>query len=168
MSNQKQFNQKLSSRQPRRLNKLLGFTALLVGLSWTTASTASQIVRLSGDSSPQVKVLRGYLRGTVGLHNIVGNRDQRRQRCMGYGSASPDHQIEITQNLSRISLQVRSRARDTTLVIRGPKNSIFCADDSQLGKDAGMTLSNLQPGLYQVWVGAFDSGDKFPYTLSIR
>ncbi|MEM9137474.1 MAG: hypothetical protein AAGB01_09020, partial [Cyanobacteria bacterium P01_F01_bin.42] len=71
----------------------LGFTALATCLIATTAS-ANQIVSLPVTQSSQPQVLRGYLRGTVELHNIVGDRDQRRERCMGYGSASPDHQFE--------------------------------------------------------------------------
>ena len=118
--------------------------------------------------SPNAKILRGYTRGTVGLHNIVGERDQRRNRCMGYGSASPDHQIQLQPGRAQISFQVQSKRRDTTLVVKGPGSSIFCADDSPLGKDAGLKLNNLPPGRYEIWVGAFDAGENFAYTLSIQ
>lgn len=156
------FNFKKCSRL-----SLIGLVALMASL-FPTAEVASQTIRLSAQPSNQPKVVRGYVRGTVGLHNIVGERDRQQQRCMGYGSASPDHQLDLTQGLTTVSLQVRSRAKDTTLVIRGPNDAVYCADDSALGKDAGMTLQNLPPGLYQVWVGSFDMGGKFSYTLSIQ
>lgn len=144
---------------------LLSFAALLAGVAFSPAD-ASPIQLFSSPRSS--KLLRGYTRGTVGLHNIVGERDQRRNRCMGYGSASPDHQLDLRRGLTDVSLQVRSKFKDSTLVLKGPGNALFCADDSSLGKDAGMKLNKLPPGLYDVWVGAFDAGDNFAYTLSIR
>ena len=154
--------------QPLLRSRLVGFSALFVCLFSLSVDAVVPTIRLSPKPSSQPKVVRGFLRGTVGLHNIVGEKDQRKKRCMGYGSATPDHQLSVTNRRSKLSLQVRSRAKDTTLFVRGPNNSIFCADDSALGKDAGLILSNLKPGLYEVWVGAFDNGDRFSYTLSIR
>ena len=141
---------------------------LLDGMIPTAVNANIKTVQISSGPQQQ-RLLRGYTRGTVGLHNIVGERDRNRNRCMGYGSTSPDFQLELKQGASnQVDLQVRSKSKDTTLVVRGPGNAVFCADDSNLGKDAGMKLNNLQPGLYQVWVGAFDAGDNFPYTLTIR
>ena len=148
--------------------RMLGLAALFICLVPITAIANTQTVQLSKQTLNQPKRFRGYIRGTVGLHNIVGERDQLRRRCMGYGSASPDYQLEVTEGMPSLALQVRSRAKDTTLVIKGPNNRILCADDSALGKDAGMTLQNLEPGLYQVWVGAFEIGDRFSYTLSLQ
>ena len=113
-------------------------------------------------------VVRGFIRGTVELHNLVGDRDKANRRCMGYGGAAPDHVLDISKGVSQLSLQVRSSAKDTTLVIKGPNQSLFCADDSKFGKDAGINLTNLTPGRYQVWVGSFDARKNFSYQLSLR
>jgi hypothetical protein len=155
---------------------MLKFTIFRRMSLWSLAAILAGTTSISVNANPiqisqgpqQSKLLRGFTRGTVGLHNIVGNRDQNQNRCMGYGSASPDHQLELKSGITQISFQVRTQRQDSTLVIKGPGNAVFCADDSSFGKDAGIKLNNLPPGQYEVWVGSFDAGKTFPYTLSIQ
>jgi hypothetical protein len=67
-------------------------------------------------------------------------------------------------------LQVRSKQQqDTTLVVEGPDNQIYCSDDSsQGGKEAELVLTNLKAGNYKVWIGAFEPGAGFRYTLNVK
>jgi hypothetical protein len=113
--------------------------------------------------------VRGYVKGAVALFKTVGDRDSNQKRCMGYGSLTPDHTLDIQQKTSQVTLQIRTKEQDTTLVVEGPDNRIYCSDDSpQGGKDAGLVLSNLNPGNYRVWVGAFEPGAGFRYTLNVQ
>ncbi|WP_404786963.1 hypothetical protein [Altericista sp. CCNU0014] len=113
--------------------------------------------------------LRGYVKGAVALFKTVGDRDSNQKRCMGYGSLTPDHTIEIQQKTSQMTLQLRTKQQDTTLVVEGPNNRLYCSDDSAGGgKDAELVLSDLSSGSYKVWIGAFEPGAGFRYTLNVR
>jgi hypothetical protein len=113
--------------------------------------------------------VRGYVKGAVALFKTVGDRDSSQKRCMGYGSLTPDHILEIQQKTSQVTLQLRTKQQDTTLVVEGPDNRLYCSDDSAQGvKDAGLVLSNLNPGSYKVWIGAFEPGAGFRYTLNVQ
>lgn len=113
--------------------------------------------------------VRGHAKGSVALFKTVGDRDINQTRCMGYGSLAPDHVIDIQKKLSSATFQIKSQGEDTTLVIVGPNNRIYCADDSPKGgKEAGLTLTDVKSGLYRVWVGTFEPGSKVRYTLNIQ
>lgn len=147
---------------------ILGALALITTSISAPALANKKSILIASRPTRKPLVVRGFIRGTVELHNLVGDRDKANRRCMGYGGAAPDHILDISKGVSRLDLQVRSSAKDTTLVIKGPNQTLFCADDSKFGKDAGISLSNLSSGRYQVWVGSFDSGKNFSYRLSLR
>jgi hypothetical protein len=113
--------------------------------------------------------VRGYVKGAVALFKTVGDRDANQKRCMGYGSLTPDHTLQVQQSASQVTLQLKTNQQDTTLVVEGPDNRLYCADDSpQGGKDAGLVLTNVKAGDYKVWVGAFEPGAGFRYTLNVQ
>lgn len=113
--------------------------------------------------------MRGYVRGTVALFKTVGDRDASQKRCMGYGALTPDHTIQVQQSGAQVKLQIKTNQQDTTLVVEGPDNRLYCADDSpQGGKDAGLVLANAKAGNYKVWIGAFEPGTGFRYTLNVQ
>lgn len=150
------------------------FGALSLG-SWlvgTVPATAQsfrwQAISLSLNSGQRTAGLRGSARGMTGLHNIVGDRDSRQNRCLGFGALTPDHVLNLTTNIDQLTFQVETANQDTTLVIQGPNRQVYCGDDSSRGKDAGLSLQNLKSGEYKVWVGTFDQGQRFPYRLTIR
>jgi hypothetical protein len=120
-------------------------------------------------SPAQTVDVRGYVKGTVALFKTVGDRDSSQKRCMGYGSLTPDHTLQVQQGASRVALQVKTKQQDTTLVVEGPDNRIYCSDDSAGGgKDAGLVLTNVKAGDYKVWVGAFEPGAGFRYSLNVQ
>jgi hypothetical protein len=114
--------------------------------------------------------MRGYVKGAVALFKTVGDRDSSQRRCMGYGSLTPDHTLQVQQKTSQVTLQVRTKQQqDTTLVVKGPDNRLYCADDSpQGGKEAGLVLTNLKAGNYRIWIGAFEPGAGFRYSLNVK
>lgn len=115
-----------------------------------------------GFSSQTVK---GYTKGAIALYRIVGERDMHKNMCLGYGSPNPDHMLVLKKNVNPIKLQVNSQ-RDTTLLIKGPGNHLYCLDDSANGKDAGWLPEQLPAGKYSIWVGSFERGQQFRYTVT--
>lgn len=118
-----------------------------------------------GPSSGQVD---GHVKGAIALHQIVGSRDMHNNLCLGYGSPNPDHLLVLRRNFAQLKLQVNSQNRDTTLLIKGPGKQLYCLDDSAQGQDAGWVANNLPAGTYQVWVGSFERGSQFRYTLTAQ
>jgi hypothetical protein len=113
--------------------------------------------------------VRGYAKGTVSLYKTIADRDSRQNRCMGYGSLQPDHLMEIQKQTSEVTLQIRTRSQDTTLLVEGPDNRFYCVDDSpEGGKDAGLSLKNVKAGSYKVWIGTFDAGVGARYVLNVQ
>lgn len=110
--------------------------------------------------------IKGYAKGIIALHRIVGERDMQKNMCLGYGSPSPDHMLVLKKNVNKLRLQVNSR-RDTTLLIKGPGNRLYCLDDSEKGKDAGWVANQLPAGKYSIWVGSFERGQQFRYTVTV-
>ncbi len=124
-------------------------------------------LQLSPGFSPSPQTVKGYAKGAIALHRIVGERDMQKNLCLGYGSSSPDHMLVLKRRFTKLKLQVNSQ-RDTTLLIKGPGNRLYCLDDSEKGKDAGWISDQLPAGKYSIWVGAFERGQQFRYTVTVE
>lgn len=130
------------------------------------AQSSPEMISLVGGSTQQV---RGFASATVPLFESIAERDSNQQRCMGYGSLAPDHMLDIKGDVSQLKLRIASRGQDTTMIVQGPDNRILCVDDApEGGKDAGLDWNNPKAGTYKVWIGAFDSGNRFRYTLNVE
>lgn len=154
-----------SSRRVKSLGILAFLTILVMG---SASAEMPKNLTLARDSEPTSHYLKGYIRGQFGLHNVVSSRDSKNNLCFGYGSYDPDHLITLKQRFPSLVLQVKSKYPDTTIVVRGPDQKLYCADDSLDGKAAQLELKNLKIGTYQVWVGAFDQGYSFRYMLRVN
>lgn len=122
-------------------------------------------LKLAPGSSSQTA--KGYAKGAMALHRIVGERDTQKNICLGYGSPNPDHMLVLKKNVNKLKLQVNSQ-HDTTLLIKGPGNRLYCLDDSAQGKDAGWIAGQLPAGKYAIWVGSFERGQQFRYTVTVE
>ena len=135
------------------------------------ASTSSNETIELGTTNPQHSyILRGFSKGSVALFQNVGDRDSQNHRCMGYGSLEPDHTIQIQGKMSSLTFQVKTQEqKDTTLIVQGPNNVLYCSADSTDGsKNTALTIRNFKEGTYKVWVGALDAGSAFRYNLSLQ
>jgi hypothetical protein len=112
-------------------------------------------------------VVSGNTGGSFSLPSIA-NSDRNKIPCIGYASQTPDHILILEQDFPKLTLQVRTRMKDTTLMIRGPNNLILCGDDTGPSKDASIEAINLKKGKYEVWVGVIEAGKRWNYTLTIR
>jgi hypothetical protein len=122
---------------------------------------------LSPGFKPSQGTATGFTGGSYSLSTIA-NRDRNNNPCIGFGDTNPDHTLVLDKDFEHLKIQVNSEGNDTTLVIKGPKNSISCGDDSGNSKDANIESAKWQAGTYQVWVGAIDAGAKYKYTLSVE
>ena len=154
---------------PRLKGFAIAASVLLAVLPVQAQSFQGDKILLGSANGAQNVNIRGYAKGSVALFQAVGDRDSSNRRCMGYGSLAPDHVIELGKGTSQITLQVKSQNQDTTLVVVGPDNRLYCADDSPTGeKDAGLVLSGLKAGTYKIWVGTLDAGLNIRYQLSLQ
>ncbi|MEM6451569.1 MAG: hypothetical protein AAF703_14780 [Cyanobacteria bacterium P01_D01_bin.105] len=153
----------------RRLGSL-GTGLVLVGLlGYTTwpagaqpAESVENAIRLHNESAE----VRGVTAGERSLADMAG-RDRRRKVCLGYAAAEPNHTLILTQSQSRLRIAVSSEGQDTTLLILGPRG-IDCNDNHRRDhRDAAVTAQDWPAGEYQIWVGAFEAGDRIDYQLRI-
>jgi hypothetical protein len=156
-----------SSRHPafRGWPPLLVLATLLAAPALAKPSNFGSISVAPG-FKPAARNMVGYAKGVVALHKVVGDRDRNNNRCMGYGSPEPDHILMLNGDFARLKLQVNS-GKDTTLLIKGPGNQLYCADDTSQGPDAGLVAQQLKAGAYKVWVGTSEPGQNYRYTLSV-
>jgi hypothetical protein len=113
-------------------------------------------------------VARGYTQGSFSLSSIA-NRDRAGNLCLGFADSTPDHILVLEQNFPQLNIQVDSDGGDTTLFIQGPNDrTVRCGDDTGQNTDASLQDSSWQAGQYRIWVGSFDSGVRYDYTLTVR
>ena len=111
--------------------------------------------------------VRGFTGGSYSLSSIA-NRDREDKRCLGFGDTQPDHIMVLQKNFAKLQLQVDTQGKDTTLVVKGPNNTILCGDDTGASKDASISATNWPAGTYEVWVGTFDASDRWKYILTAQ
>ncbi|MEG4284059.1 hypothetical protein QUB68_13105 [Microcoleus sp. A006_D1] len=119
-----------------------------------------------GFGSPTA-VMRGSTGGSYSL-SAIANADRHKNKCLGFATPTPDHIIVLQQNFSKLTIQVNSGGKDTTLLVQGPGNAVRCGDDTGQNKDAGIVDSDWQAGSYKIWVGTLEPGVKSNYTISVR
>ncbi len=114
--------------------------------------------------------IQGQTGGTTSLPSAVAgrSRDSLGNDCLGYGALTPNHVLQLESGRDRLVLTVDSGGQDTTLIVKGPGGQVLCGDDiSGRNLDAHITADNWQPGTYEVWVGTFDAGQRYNYTLIV-
>ncbi|WP_192881684.1 hypothetical protein [Nostoc sp. CENA543] len=133
------------------------------------ASTAQDAPPIFGDItishkfSPDPLTVRGMSGGSVAGHKIAGRIDTSTGPCNGFVDETPDHTIKLTSKFNYLKLQIDS-PQDTTIIVKGTGGT-WCNDDLD-GKNPGI-VGEWLPGDYQVWIGSYDEGKYFPYTLKI-
>ncbi|MDY6937533.1 MAG: hypothetical protein SWY16_07690 [Cyanobacteriota bacterium] len=112
----------------------------------------------------------GFTGGTTSLPAMFGNQDKNRNPCLGFGDVLPDYILILDRDVDRLAIQVDSGDRDTTLLVRDlDDGTLYCGDDTELGMDAAVTLSDGEGGnRYGVWVGTQEPGLRWDYTLSLE
>ena len=153
------------------LNLMIGLSlSLLIGLSLSQTAAASDAnLGPSGGVS-----LSGEAGGTTSLLAAIAQapRDQFGNACLGFGTATANHHLTVSEPRSNIMFQVEShdrRNQDTTLVVKGPNGFLLCGDDTSSTNPAAQAIANELPsGTYDIWVGSFDQKVRMSYTLTIQ
>jgi hypothetical protein len=125
-------------------------------------------LKLSPGFAPSQGVGEGYTGGSYSL-SAISNRDRDKKACIGFADPKPDHILILEKDFPRLKIQVNTGGKDTTLLIKGPDDkTIRCGDDTGKSKDASIDDQNFKSGKYEVWVGTFNSGEKYNYTLTVQ
>ncbi len=145
-------------------------TAILTAIMATPVIAQTSnfgVLNLSPGFKAEEGTVSGYTGGSYSL-SAISNRDRHKKACIGYADPKPDHILKLEKDFSSLKILVSSGG-DTTLLIKGPDDTIRCGDDTgKNNKDASVEDSNWKSGTYQVWVGTFESGVKRNYTLTVQ
>jgi len=147
-----------------------GVIALIAALSATPvlaqSANFSSLTIAPGFPAGSAQIA-GRTGGSYSLPSIA-NSDRNKRPCIGFASETPDHILVLEKDFPNLTLQINSRGRDTTLIIKGPDNTIYCGDDTGLRKDASIEATNLKAGRYEIWVGSIEVGQPWNYILTVR
>lgn len=151
---------------------LLGAAALAIGSLMALSTPLKALAEtlpltltnaLTNGGSVQVT---GVTAGRYSLTQLAA-RDRHRKLCLGFGDEQPDYTFTLNEPMSQLQVAVNSSGQDTTLLVQGPLG-VTCNDNAERGtRDATIDGEDWPEGTYRVWVGAFNSGDRLDYTLSI-
>jgi len=84
--------------------------------------------------------------------------NQLDEACFGYITHQPSYNLNYSASEYELFLSAASDA-DTVLVVNAPDGSWHCNDDAPgQGLNAGISFSDPQSGLYNIWVGSLDFG----------
>ncbi len=87
--------------------------------------------------------------------------------CQGFATAQPDFNFTLTGVSQFLRVFVDAGNEDTTLVINKPDGSWACNDDANGGRNPVVDFSGAPRGLYNVWVGSYQTGTRARGTLNI-
>jgi hypothetical protein len=146
---------------------LLGILTLIISRPVIADTSNFGTISLAPGFDSTKALLSGHTGGSYSL-SAIKNRDANNKACIGFADPTPDHIIVLRKDFSNLKIGVDSNGLDTTLLVQAPDGKIYCGDDTGRRKDASVALSQLKAGNYKVWVGTFNPGAKFNYTLSVR
>lgn len=147
--------------RPSLLAGLVGLGCLSVA---SAAIAQSAHLSLASGFKPNPTVLNGQGGGSRPAAEVVGVERTSTGPCLGYIRDRADEQVTLENDFDDLSIWVESR-HDTTLIIKGP-GGVWCNDDS---RDHNPEISGeWLTGDYQIWVGAYQSGNTPEYWLYIR
>ncbi|BAY15485.1 hypothetical protein NIES21_13020 [Anabaenopsis circularis NIES-21] len=161
----------MRDRRPR-LQKRIGWVLAILATVTATpaiAETANfgKFSLLPGFDTVQGK-FSGYTGGSFSL-SAISNRDRDKKACLGFADPKPDYTMVLEKDFDQLTILVNTGNTDTTLLIKGPNdNTIRCGDDTGRSKDASISDRNWKKGIYQIWVGTFNSDAKHKYTLTVQ
>jgi hypothetical protein len=84
--------------------------------------------------------------------------------CSGYISEEPTLELDVERE-GQGTIRVESNA-DPVIVAVSPSGEVFCNDDFS-GLNPGLQRQ-FDRGLWRIWIGSFNEGASFPYTLILE
>jgi hypothetical protein len=89
-----------------------------------------------------------------------------RSGCQGYSTEQPDFVLNLERARERLSVYTES-GEDLILIIEKPDGTRVCDDDSGPGHNPLISMTNVRPGRYRIWVGVYDLSTISDYTLRL-
>ncbi|WP_052769020.1 hypothetical protein [Aurantiacibacter marinus] len=136
------------------------------GLDWTLPATFGSVKLVGGNlSAPNGTAIEQLL--TAGGSIAAGAATDA--ECYGMIARAPDYDVyyDSTRSRTTTTLMITTLSQaDTTLVINGPNGEWYCDDDSGGSFNAHVAFAAPVSGLYNIWVGTFDSSTA-PATLVV-
>lgn len=163
-------SRRFSIMQPGRLGVSLA-TTFMVGLGVSLSVYADELSNFGNfHLNPKTRgaMVDGAIGGATSLSAVTANYDRDNNPCFGFGTAKPDHILELKQTANRLQIVVDSRGRDTTIVVQAPNGAFFCGDDFGNSKDAGIEGEAWNPGQYKIWVGSVTPNLRSKYRLKVQ
>lgn len=127
--------------------------------NWQAAPSFGQI-DLSAGFLPDPYVRNITAGGSYDLAGCFGSN--------GWGgsvASRPDFDLYWNGASPALTIAVNS-GYDTVLLINAPDGQWYYSDDAS-GTNPGITFTNPQPGLYDIWIGAYGGGRGLPGQLII-
>jgi hypothetical protein len=125
-------------------------------------------VTLSTGFVPDPKVAQGQAGGAVDVSTLPTNNPE----CKGWiFAAKPDHvfvaQTAFGGNFRILAHSMNQPLQDITLVIQRPDGTYACNDDEVVGTQTDPIVQGQQwpAGVYKVWVGSYNQGERSSYRL---
>jgi hypothetical protein len=90
--------------------------------------------------------------------------------CRGFATAAPDFDVRYTagsQGLLRFYFVADTAGEDTTLLVNSPDESWHCNDDATDSVNPQVDFDNPESGLYDIWIGSYESGAQVNGTLYV-
>ena len=128
----------------------------------TFAQDNSNII-INKNAVSQTIAVSGTSGGTIEVLEITKTKNTPTGYCHGFVNSQPNHFLKIDTFFENLRLEIESLA-DTTVLVKGDRG-IWCNDDA--GTANPVIEGQWQPGIYQVWVGSYQSDSKYSYQLKI-
>jgi hypothetical protein len=144
------------------------FLAALLALGATAASACPDTglratfgaIRLDAGFMPDPYVRNITAGGTWDLASCFNS--------YGWGGvvpAAPDFELTFLGSSPQLTLEVQA-STDAVLLVNDPNGEWFYIDDT-FGTNPAMTFPNPVPGVYDIWIGAYDITQRNPGQLLI-
>lgn len=118
---------------------------------------------LPGGFEPDPQALEMQAGGDIDVSAYLGGE------CAGFVTAQPDLEVAYTGavgiNWLRFYFVADDAAADTVMVINDPNGDWWCADDSYSTFNPTVDFDSAPDGIYDIWVGAYESGELIPGVL---
>lgn len=148
----------------------LGLAAAVAVTAFATTAEAACPNYAAAPSFGQISLNAGFLpdpyrrRVTAGGGNNLGTCNA--VPGVGWIAVRPDFDLYYSGG-SRLTIAIESSV-DTILLINDPSGQWHFNDDSPAyGLGAGITFTNPQGGLYDIWIGTYNPGSGIPANLVI-
>lgn len=150
------------SRSPRTCMPAGPMGTLALWLSLQSAAALAQDVDGEAINALDLSGQAGAAAQIVDI--IPGGEDQTAdmgEGCSGYiYAAGPDLELTIDRDFRPLGIFVDADV-DTTLVVNDPDGNWHCNDDADdlANSNPGLSFSKPKAGIYDIWVGTFNSGE---------